>query len=253
MKRSFFALLLLLTIQLHAQSPVSSRLASGADVQIGFGNKTIAPSITYYQLLNVGPKKMFSFGWTARFGTFYGNDLDYTTAPARLTRGKTGLDAINAPIIVANLDTLRFKKASLTSLNFGVRAQVNFGIVEIGASADILGIAFSRNRRALYGSTTGQFTQTVNNVLDTLSLQGASVLAGASRLNGRLLGDNNAGTLATEVFLRVKISQRVSAKAGYQWVITEMVSNTVNIVDNNARFRNKMGMPYIGVTFPFFN
>ncbi|GAA4458060.1 hypothetical protein GCM10023189_29740 [Nibrella saemangeumensis] len=253
MKQSFFALFFLLSIQLHAQSPVSSRIAAGADAQVAFGKGTIAPSISYYQLLNVGPNNMFSFGWTTRLGTFYGNNLNYITAPARLTRGKTGLEALSAPLLVANIDTMQFKRVSLTSLNFGVRAQVTVGIVQIGASADIFGVAFSRNRRGLYRSTNGQFIQETTLGNDTIPLQGASVAAVAPRFNARLLGDNNSGTLATEIFVRVKINQRLSAKAGYQWMMTEMRAFTVNVTDNNDRFRNRMGMPYIGLTFPFFH
>ncbi|GAA4403299.1 hypothetical protein GCM10023187_19230 [Nibrella viscosa] len=253
MKQSFLALFFLLTFQLHAQSLVSSRIAAGADAQVAFGKGTIAPSVSYFQLLNVGPKNQFSVGWTARFGTFYGNNLDYITAPARLTRGKTGLYALNAPLIEANIDTMQFGRATLTSLNFGLRAQVNIGIVQIGGSADIFGLAFSSNRRGLYRSSTGRFVRQTSLATDTLSLQGASVAAVAPRFNARLLGDNNGGTLATEVFVRVTISQRVSAKVGYQWMITEMKAYTLNISDNNDRFRNRMGMPYIGLTFPFFN
>ena len=131
MKKIIVALLILSSIHSFAQSPVAARLNSGFDLGMGYSKNNYNPSFTYYQLINVGERKLFSLGWTLRFGAFYGDNLNYYTAPARLTRGKTGFDALSGPLIVPNIDTVRLDYVTMTSVNVGVRAQVNLGLVEL--------------------------------------------------------------------------------------------------------------------------
>lgn len=239
------------------EGPTSSRIRSGLDVGAGFNRNVVSPSLSYYQLLNVTRSRAFSIGWTATFRTFYASNLDYITAPAELSRGKTGFAALGAPYQANQLDTLRMASASNTSFNFGVRAQVRVGIVEIGASADVLGITLGRTRTGRYLSENGFFFRGQTPVgADTLRTifrgEYAEQSARPSRANIQLLGDNSYGTLAAEVFARVQVSQRLAVKAGYQWLATEYIVGTVNRLDNNDRFRNRSGLTYIALTFPFF-
>lgn len=235
-----------------AQSPVSARLSSGYDIGMAYSKNNYNPSFAYYQLINLGERKLFSLGWTARLGAFYGDNLNYYTAPARLTRGKTGFSALSAPLLVQNIDTVRYDYVTMTSLNVGIRAQVNLGIVEIGASADLLGFTFGKSRTGRYQSSTGQFMGA-----DSIAspYQGANTFQKSrpSILNARLLGDNNRGTLSSEVYARVKLMKRIGIKAGYQWLITETTVSNRDIIADNNRFRNRAGMGYLAVTIPIFN
>ena len=256
MKKLFVAFLWLISFASVAQSPVAARLSSGYDVGMAYSTGHYNPSISYYQLLNVGPQKLFSFGWNVRLGAFYGDNLDYYTAPARLTRGKSGLGSIGLPLIPANIDTVHYEHVSMTSLSVGVRAKVNLGPVELGASADLLGFTFGKSRVGQYQSSTGQFAIQSASGADSLLIpfQGANALQKSSPtvLNIRLLGDNNRGTLSTQVYARIRLTQRFGIKLGYQWLITEMSVGNRDVVADNKRFRNRSGMAYVALSLPIF-
>lgn len=251
------ALLIFLTIDCVAQSLVSTRISAGVDVGAGFKGGQLAPSIAYYQLLNVGEKKLISFGYSVKFGTFYGNNLDYITAPARLTRGKDGFSALGASVIPANLDTVSFTRVSMTNLNLGFKVQVQLGPVQLGATADIIGFGFGKGRTGRYQSSTGAFTAPSSGTTattDTLSFQGtnASQAASPSNINLRLLGDNNLGTLSSEVYARFLFTKRIGVKIGYQWLTTEITTRNKDIRSDNNRFRNRQSLPYVAISFPLF-
>lgn len=250
MKKLLIAVCFLFSAYSFAQSPVSERLNSGVDIGIAYSTNNYHPSIAYYQLINIGEKKMFSLGWTTRLSAFYGSNLDYYTAPARLTRGKTGFNALGTPLLVKNIDTVRYDKVSMTSLNIGIRAQINLGRIELGASADVVGLTIGKSRTGAYKSSDGQFM--LNDTARYFQGVNASQQAKPSRFNARLLGDNNIGTLMTEVYARVHITKRVAIKAGYQWLITETTVDNRDIIADNDRFRNRVGMPYVAVTLPVF-
>ncbi|GAB4030064.1 hypothetical protein [Spirosoma gilvum] len=256
MNKVLTPLLFLISVCSFAQSPVSARLSSGYDVGMAYATDHYNPSIAYYQMLNVGERKLFSLGWTARLGAFYGDNLNYYTAPARLTRGKSGFAAIGAPLIENNIDTIRYDYVSMTSLNIGIRAQINLGKVELGASADLLGLAIGKSRIGRYKSSTGQFALRSASGADSVNVyfQGNNVFqkSSPSHFNVRLLGDNDVGTLATEVFARVHLTQRLAVKLGYQWLVTETKTENRDVIADNNRFRHRAGMAYLALTFPVF-
>ena len=244
-------------VPLHslAQSPVSTRISSGLDVGAGFRREQISPSLSYYQLLSVTREKFLSVGWMATFRTFYAGDVNYLTAPARLSREKTGFSALGAPLIAGNLDTLSLASASGTSLNLGVRAEIHFKFLDIGASADILGITLGRKRIGQYRSSTGYVLGKSSAGADsTVRFAGGNVnqTARPTVANLQLLGDNAIGTLATEVYVRARVNQRYGIKVGYQWLLTEYTASVTNSVDGNNRFRSRSGLTYVAVTIPFF-
>ncbi|MFD2932982.1 hypothetical protein [Spirosoma flavum] len=256
MKQAISALLTLLSLHSLAQSPVSARLSSGYDVGMAYSKNNYNPSATYYQLINIGERKIVSLGWTARLGAFYGDNLNYYTAPARLTRGKSGFNALSGPLVTDNIDTIRYDYVTMTSFNVGFRAQIKLGLVELGVSADLLGLTFGKSRMGRYKSSTGQFAvRSVTGADSTTAyFQGANTFQKSRPgfLNVRLLGDNDIGTLSTEVYARAHIAQRFSVKLGYQWLTTEMTVTNRDVIADNNRFRNRVGMAYLAVTFPVF-
>lgn len=256
MKKVFSLLLTLISIHSFSQSPVSARLSSGYDLGMAYSTSNYHPSLTYYQLINIGDRKLFSLGWTARLGAFYGDNLNYYTAPARLTRGKSGFGALGAPLLAESIDTVRYDYVTMTSLNVGIRAQINLGRVEFGASADLIGLTLGRSRIGRYISSTGKFAlqSSVGTDSTTVYYQGNDVFqrASPSLFNVRLLGDNDMGTLATEVYARIHVSQRMGVKLGYQWLTTETTVKNRDVIADNDRFRHRAGMAYVAVTFPVF-
>lgn len=255
MRGLLIASIILLSVNCFAQSLVSARISSGVDIGLGIKKQQLAPSIAYYQLLNVGEKRLFSFGYTVKLGTFYARNLDYITAPARLTRGKGGLGSLGASLVPANIDTVSFTNVSMTNLNLGLRVQVQVGPVQLGASADILGGGFGKRRTGRYQSSTGTFTtQSIDDRDSVATFQGANANQSASpaNLNLRLLGDNNIGTLSSELFARIIVNQRIGIKVGYQWLTTAVSVRNRDTQANNNRFRNRTDFPYVAVTFPVF-
>lgn len=247
---------MLLSVQALAQKPVSSRVMTGMDAGFAFKKDNYAPSLTYYQLLNIGNRSLLSIGWTARLAKFYGDNLSLYTAPARLTRDATGFAALGPSLKVANIDTVRFDYLTNTSVNFGVRAEFHLGRIDLGGSADILGLAFGKSRIGRVISSSGSFR--VNGTSEDSS---AVFFTGDNRfqrmrptgINIRLLGDNDLGNLATEVYARIHINQRLAIKGGYQWQTAEMYFRDISPADGNKRYRHRVGMPFLAVTFPFFN
>ncbi|QJD80264.1 hypothetical protein [Spirosoma rhododendri] len=251
MKKFLLAVCLLGTVTSFAQSPVSARLSSGYDLGMGYSTNRYNPSIQYYQLLNIGERKLVSLGWNFRLGAFYGDNIDCYTAPARLTREKTGFSALGAPLVPANIDTLRFDFVSMTSASIGVRAQINLGRVELGASADLVGLTLGRTRTGRVTSSTGRY-RVDSTTTSPFTGANADQSARPSRLNARLLGDNNLGTLSTDVYARIRVSQRVGIKVGYQWLTSEVRMSNRDVIADNDRFRNRSGLAYLAVTLPIF-
>lgn len=256
MKKIPVAFLLLVSFTSFAQSPVAARLSSGYDIGMAYSTGHYNPSISYYQMLSVGEQKLFSFGWNLRLGAFYGDNLDYYTAPARLTRGKAGLGSLGSPLIPANIDTVHYDHVSMTSLSIGVRVKVNLGRVDLGASADLLGFTFGKSRTGQYQSSTGQYAIKSAAGADSLLIpfRGVNALQRSSpgNFNARLLGDNNIGTLSTQVYALIRVTQRVGVKLGYQWLITETTVANRDVVADNNRFRNTSGMAFLALSLPIF-
>ncbi|MFD2570570.1 hypothetical protein ACFSUS_08000 [Spirosoma soli] len=256
MKKVLITLLTLFSVSSFAQSPVATRISSGFDLGMAYSKNNYNPSLAYYQLINVGERKLLAFGWTVRLGAFYGDNINYYTAPARLTRGQSGLGSLGKPLVIDNVDTVRYDYVTMTSLNAGVRAQLNLGWVELGASADLLGLTFGKRRIGRYRSSTGQYTIKGSTGSDSINVffQGANTFqqASPSRLNLRLLGDNDIGTLSTEVYARVRINQRVAVKLGYSWLTSETKVENRDVIADNNRFRNRAGMAFLTITLPIF-
>lgn len=256
MKKVLVALLSFVSVHSFSQSLVSARLSSGYDLGMAYSTGKYHPSFAYYQLINIADRKLFSLGWTARLGAFYGDNLDYYTAPARLTRGKTGFSALGVPLQPENIDTVRYDYVSMTSLNIGIRGQINLGRIEFGASVDLVGLTLGRSRIGRYSSSTGKFAlqSSLGTDSTTIYYQGNNVFQNSSpsNFNVRLLGDNDRGTLATEIYARIHVTQRIGVKLGYQWLTTETTVKNRDVIVDNDRFRNRSGMAYVALTFPIF-
>ncbi len=220
---------------------VRGGLSGGFDVGAGFQKNHLNPSLTYYELTSLVRSKAVFVGWTARLSAFYGNDLNYYSAPARLTRAET-------------IDTISFDRLSQTSLNVGIRAEWNLGRLQVGASVDVLGFTFlGRSQIGRVNSSTGLFIQQDSLGQDRQKpFQGPDAFQRASptRLNIRLLGDHDRGMLTTEVYTRIYIVPTVALKIGYQWLTTEVVLANRDQVANNDRFRNRVGLLTVALTVP---
>ena len=238
---TLFFLMLLNVATATAQTQRLSKVLSSVDFGFGIKQKNAVAAISFSQYLELDRRGLFQVSWGLRMARFMGQNVPFTTAPPLLTTGKGGLSAVGAPIIGANIDTLFMPKAQLTSLNFMVGVQLQVGIVNIGANADIFGLA-------LAGSRIGTFASN-ESIKFNDSPQTATTMLG----NIRLLGDNNRGNLNAEIYARVWIAQQVGIKIGYFFSISEYQTAEKNLPNANDRFRFRQSTPYISISLPIYN
>ncbi|GAB3987582.1 hypothetical protein GCM10028807_08190 [Spirosoma daeguense] len=237
----------------YSQKINKNGLSGGIDIGVGAKNGSFHSSITYYELSQIAKNESFFIGWTGRLGVFQGKNVNYYTAPARLTRGRSGLGSIGKSLLTENIDTIYFNRTSHISLNFGLRAEYYVGPLTLGASIDLVGVTFGARHTGLISSSTGLFIGE-----DAAGLpinkpflgEDANQTAIPNWLNLKLPGDLNQGMLTTEAYVRFRITEGVSLKAGYQWLTTEMAIKNKDIVSNNNRFRNRADFLYFGITAP---
>jgi hypothetical protein len=246
--KNYWSAWLLISLFIHVLSTPSwaqpdSRLTSGFDAGAGWKDKAWTVSALYHQYLKVDRRGLLQVGWGVRGSHSRGKELDFTTDPSRLTKGKTGFSALNAPIILRQIDTLQMK-TGITSFNFNVSAQISlFGRLDIGANADILGFALGNRRAGYYLGSRGY------NKVDSLNLHQTYQQARPARLNILWLGDDRRGNLNAEIYARILFMQRVGVKVSYFFTTNEYRTDQP-LVDDNQRFRFRSQMIYIGLTFP---
>ena len=237
------SVLFLLFISITSWAQPESRLSSGFDVGAGWKDQAWIVNAQYHQYLKVDRRGLFQVGWGGSASHFRGKELDFTTAPSQLTKGKTGFSALNAPLILRQIDTLQMR-AGITSFNFNVSAQISlFERLDIGANVDILGFSLGNRRAGYYLGSRGY------NKADSLNLHQTYQQARPARLNLLWLGDNKRGNLNTEIYARIHFTQRIGLKISYLFTTNEYRTDQP-LVDDNRRFRFRSQMIFVGLTFP---
>ncbi|MCX7744479.1 MAG: hypothetical protein N2167_07945 [Flavobacteriales bacterium] len=188
---------------------------------------------------NTGKKKKnFKIGYGTRITSVFGIDRNYVTAPAKLTRGVTGPIAVFSERQLDNYDTIYLARPQVNSLNLYFSIQYTlFRRFDLGLNADLAGVSFGTKEIAEYTSSKnnpGEFSQAQR--------------AYPTGFNLMLLGDNNIGSLNSEVFARFWITNQWAVKASLNFVFTEYTTvNTLRL--GNDRFRDRSFMAGVAVTF----
>lgn len=66
-----------------------------------------------------------------RLTSFFGKNLDYQAAPARLTSGEVGPQVLFVENVLSNLDTLKLPKTQTNALNLDIHVQYSFRKLDI--------------------------------------------------------------------------------------------------------------------------
>ena len=188
---------------------------------------------------NTGKKKRnFKIGYGVRITSVFGVARMYVTAPAKLTRGITGPIAIFSEKQLDNYDTISLARPQVNSLNLYFSIQYTlFRRIDLGLNADLAGVSFGTKEIA-------EYTSSKNNPGDFSQAQQAF----PTGFNVMLLGDNNLGSLNSEVFARFWITNQWAVKASLNFVFTEYTTvNTLRL--GNDRFRDRTFMAGVAVTF----
>jgi hypothetical protein len=114
--------------------------------------------------------------------------------------------------------------------NFSPKLQAGFNI-------DLLGFSFGPEGTPVF---KGSGSQTTTKAKPT----GFNVL---------LVGNNDRGTLNSEFYLRYKVSKKVGIKAAYEYLFTELTTDTKvqTTPEQNDRFRNKASLFSVGISYHF--
>jgi len=171
-----------------------------------------------------GKSRKFSIGLGLRHSTHIGSDLEYTTAPAKFTSDEK------------NLDTLNLKNSSVNSINLAL--DFRYRIIDklsVGFNIDAIGFSFG-------GEENGDFNK--GKLFPSK--------AKPTSLNALLVGDNDIGTLNSELYLLYHASSKISIKAGLSYLFTEYTTDKKYIpaIDND-RYRNKSMGGLIGIQYRF--
>ena len=201
---------------------------SGSSFELGgaIGSSVGSVSASGFQNFGIGSKKKFYIGTGVRFTSFFGTNVNFTTAPADLTSDDKNVDTLLAP------------SPALNSLNLvislGYKISEKF---DVGFNIDAIGISFGPTGSPSYirngKSTPSSASPTSPNIL--------------------LVGDNDKGSLNSHLFIRYKLSDRLGLKVAYQYLFSELTTTTKvqTIPSTNDRFRTKPTMVYVGLNYNF--
>ena len=237
-----FLCYLLLSINVSAQQKKIRAVDNFAEFTAGIGSSQGTGSLAYVYNWKVGKRKKFELGLGVRFTSYFGSNLYFTTAPAKLTSGKTDPTVLFSDDIKENIDSVLFPKAQINSLNISLNFGYNFSKkFSAGLTIDAIGYSFGKKQNGFYYG---------NNFATAVP-----VSAKPTAFNLLLISDNDKGTLNSELFARYKWNDSWGVKLGLQFLFAEYTTDTkVQTTpggDKNDRFRKKMTGVAIGVTYNF--
>jgi hypothetical protein len=222
---------ILITSTAWAQRSHSS--VNSVDIDFAFAKwqGTLATALVHDW--HVGKMRRLIVGIGGRTTAYLGRNQYYVTAPAELTSGSTGPFVIFKENIEANMDTFLIANP----LVFAVNAEISLGFqinerLSIGFNIDAIGVSFGPkvNGNYINGSQGG--------------ISGAK----PTPFNILLISDNDQGSLNSQLYLKQRITDTWSVRAGFQFIFTEYTTNTdvQQVPEPNDRFRRKSLMFMIG-------
>jgi hypothetical protein len=197
------------------------------DVSAAFGSG-FSPSLGISKKWGIDSKGRFKIGTGLRLTNFSGSNLDFITAPADLT------------VNDANIDTLRLGSAAVTYAAVPIHLQYSFGDkFDIGFNIDLVGLTFGSEQSGTF--TTSQSAE-LNNSTQTGSPTSPNIL---------LVGDNDRGSLNSELYARYWATEKFGIRAGLSFQFVEYTTDR-ELTFNNDRFRAKLMQPMVSVTYKFW-
>jgi hypothetical protein len=219
-------LLLLISTFVFTFSLYAQQNNNYAELGGGIGSSVGSVNVALHKNWTLGKKDKFVIGTGLRFTSFFGTDVNFTTAPADLTGDNKNIDTLFAPT------------PSMSSIN----ALINLGYrlnnkLEVGFNIDVIGISFGTKGTPTFISN-GKKTATTANPTST---------------NILLVGDNDKGSLNSHLYVKYEISRNVGIKLAYQFLFNELTTETKiqTFPSANDRFRQKSAMVFAGISYSF--
>lgn len=205
-----------------------------AEAGFAAARKQGAFTAAYFYNWNLGKKKKATVGLGARATAYVGRNQYYITAPAKLTSGSTGPGVLFKENIEANIDTFSIQSPQVNTVNVLINLGYHFSDkICVGFSIDAVGYSFGSRVRGTY----------IN------GRQRQEERAEVTSFNILLISDNDKGSLNSELYARYKLNDRISLKAGVQFLFTEYTTQTTvqTSPEPNDRFRRKSLLAGLGV------
>lgn len=197
------------------------------DASAAFGSG-FSPSLGFSKKWGIGSKGKFKIGTGIRLTNFSGSDIDFITAPADLT------------INDATIDTLRFPSAAVTYIAIPIHLQYSFGEkLDVGFNIDVVGLTFGEEKNGTFITTSGSG-----------ELNNSTHIAKPTSPNILLVGDNDRGSLNSELYARFWATEKLGIRAGLSFQFVEYTTER-ELTFSNDRFRAKIMQPMIGITYKF--
>ena len=195
----------------------------GATLASNGTSNSLALSINQYW--GIGKKKKnFKLGLGARLtSSLGGSSLEYITAPASLTSGKTGPSVFFADQIPQNIDTLSLNSTQVNAINLYIALRYDFAKKwGFEFNIDLAGASLGGEKSATlqygdgaYATKTSTARPTIGNVL--------------------LISDNDIGSLNSEFMISYKIKPTLKLRAGLVFLFNEYT------LDNPVKYTNSLG------------
>lgn len=194
----------------------------------------IAPCVYWIKQHAFGKKRKFRLGYGLRLTSYFGNNLQYQTAPAKYTSGQTGPQVLFVDNKPENIDTLIFDKARTAALNLSINLEYQvYKKWSLAFNIDAVGASIGGKQNVVHNRT------------------GQIALAKPTNLNLLLISDNDIGTLNSELLVKYQLNDHFTILGGFGFLFTEYTTDRPFKLSND-RFRNKSEQLVIGFAYTPF-
>ncbi len=228
----------------HKKSFGRTHFEGGLTLSSNGNNHIVAPSALQYWAIGKNKQK-FKFGIGARYSASLGNNkLEYITARADLTSGKTGPGVFFADQVPGNIDTMSLNSTRIHALNLLLALRYDLDKkFAVEFNIDLAGLSFGKKKTA---------TLTYN--------EGKTHVSNAYPTAGNLLlvSDNDLGSLNSEFMISYLHKKHMRFKIGPVFMFNEYeLSSPVEYVNDAGKFidatryRNKSFQIGVGFNYVF--
>lgn len=220
---------------------------SNVDLALSTSRGSFSAALGWHRVHGIGKKKKLEIGYGVRATNFIGANKFYTTAPAKFTSPVQNLGTIFSETFEHNIDTITTATSFTNSVNGAVYIQYKLTArLRVGFNIDAVGFSFGPTKKFNIISSAFDGGQVpVQNGKPT-------------RLNLLLTSDNDIGSLNSEFYAGLHVTEKLGVKAGLTFLFSEYRTEKNLSFDNgrimNDRYRYKSAMALVGICLqPFKN
>ncbi|MFY7938857.1 MAG: hypothetical protein ACOVOQ_15875 [Flavobacterium sp.] len=201
------------------------------------GGSSFSPAISYNKLWAVSKNTKFKIGTGLRLTALFGSNIDYITAPARLTSGQTSPQVLFSETILTNLDTLSLSQTAVYYVNIPIHLQYSFtNRFEVGFNIDAIGLSLGSKQSGIFKAK------------ESASFNQSKQTASPTTFNLLLISDNDLGNLNSELYARYWLNDKIGLRAGLSFQFSEYTTTNTLTFENN-RFRSKQLLPMLAISY----